>query len=101
MASADICSSATNPLVYASTTQSICPSLSTPPSRFARMTSTAVKALTYQDPISNRAWSHSPANDDHVGPGPTVPGGGIKPDRPEPGAVGPGPNLNPSEPESP
>ena len=46
MASADICSSATSPRVYASTTQSICASESTPPSRLARMTSTAAKPST-------------------------------------------------------
>ena len=45
MASADICSSATTPLVYASTTQSICASDSACPSRLARMTSTAANSL--------------------------------------------------------
>ena len=38
MASADICSSATSPRVYASMTQSICSSLSSPRSRLVRMT---------------------------------------------------------------
>ena len=84
MASADICSSATRPLVYASTTQSICPSLSTPPSRFARMTSTAVKALTSQDPINLIARGRTdPRTVTRSGRG-----------RPQP-------QLNPSEPESP
>ena len=41
IASADICSSATAPRVYASITQSICASLSVPPSRLVAMTSTA------------------------------------------------------------
>ena len=45
MASADICSSATTPRVYASTTQSIWASDSTCPSRLARMTSTAANSL--------------------------------------------------------
>jgi hypothetical protein len=42
IASADICSSATSPRVYASITQSISASERTPPSRLVRMTSTAV-----------------------------------------------------------
>jgi hypothetical protein len=46
MASADICSSATSPRVYASTTQSIWASDSAPPSRFVRITSTAAKPIT-------------------------------------------------------
>ena len=40
MASAAICSSATAPRVYASMTQSTCPSERRPPSRFVWMTST-------------------------------------------------------------
>ena len=42
MARADICSSATSPRVYAATTQSICSSVSRPPSRLATITSTAL-----------------------------------------------------------
>lgn len=38
IASADICSSATTPRVYASMTQSICSGLSSPRSRLVRMT---------------------------------------------------------------
>jgi len=45
MASADICSSATSPRVYASTTQSICASDSSPPSRLVMITSIASKLM--------------------------------------------------------
>lgn len=41
MASADICSSATSPRVYASMTQSICSGVSSPRSRLVRMTEMA------------------------------------------------------------
>ena len=45
MASADICSSAISPDVYAAITQSTCSSLSSAPSRLARITSTASKTF--------------------------------------------------------
>ncbi len=45
MASADICSSATSPRVYASMTQSICSSVSSPRSRLVRMTEMASMAM--------------------------------------------------------
>src|SRR3954452_18598182 len=51
MASADICSSATSPRVYAAITQSIAASLSVPPSRLVRMTSTTSKAVSAKGEI--------------------------------------------------
>ena len=45
MASADICSSAISPAVYEAITQSTCSSLSSAPSRLARITSTASKTF--------------------------------------------------------